>query len=74
MKAYVVRDRDGNVVRGWLVARGGPPPLSARDRAWLATSKRRMEEVSMETAFRSAAKPCNKNRAATAASRKSNHN
>jgi len=57
MKAYVVRDAHGSVVRGWVVAKG-PPQLSARDRAWLANSKRRLEEVSTETAFCHAASPC----------------
>lgn len=54
MKAYVVRDQDGSVVRGWVMAKG-PPQLSARDRAWLASPERRLEEVSTETAFRQAA-------------------
>ena len=70
MKAYVVRDNDGTVLRGWLVTKG-PPKLSAMDRAWLARSKRHLEEVTAETAMDNIAPPCSYSQAAPGMIRRS---
>lgn len=60
MKAFVVKDTEGHVLRAWLVD-GEIPPLSAYDRLVIAQEGCGLEEVSVDEALngaRSPSSPC----------------
>jgi hypothetical protein len=53
MKAFVLKDDRGEVIRAWLV-RFGLPHLSLAERDLIERSGRMLEEVSIDEALRSA--------------------
>lgn len=56
MKAFVVKDTQGHVLRAWLV-NGEAPPLSGFDRLVIAQEGCELEEVSIDEALNNAKSP-----------------
>jgi len=67
MKAFVIKDQQGRILRAWLT-RDSLPRLDFTDAQLLRQRTNRLEEVAVETALRGASEErrCERSRAASA--------